>query len=53
MAVLPHHQPTLGQVVIGEKAMYDPCFSKWESPWVACNKYEVLLPFLDYLNRNL
>ena len=23
-----HHQPTLGQVVIRNKAMYDPCFSE-------------------------
>ena len=42
--VLPHHWTTLGQVVIREKAMYDPCFSKLKSPWIPCNKYDILLP---------
>lgn len=42
-ALLSHHQPTLRQVVIREKAIYGPSFLKSESPWIACNKYKVLL----------
>ena len=43
--VLFHQQPILGQVVIGEKAIYGPCFSKLKSPWIVGNNDKVLLPY--------
>ena len=43
--VLPHQQPTLGHVVIGEKAIAGPCWSELKSPWIAGNDYKVLLSY--------